>query len=65
MMMAANLVGFALGVDGFIKMCEGIVRQGVWGWVVVGISCGVLFTGVEVMFEIREAEKRVGVWLNC
>lgn len=64
MMMAANLVGFALGLDGLQGLVEGIV--GDWqGLVFLGAACSVLFVGVMVMFEAREAEKRRGIVMKC
>ena len=64
MMMAANLVGFALGVDGLESMMKGIV--GGWeGWAFLGAACATLFVGAMVMFELREDEKRRGIDLKC
>lgn len=64
MMMAANLVGFVMGVDGVRGLIEGIV--GSWdGAVFMLVACAVLYTGVQVMFEIREGEKRKGIDLKC
>ena len=63
MMMAANLVGFAVGLDGLKGLVRGIV--GDWsgrGFLVA--ACGTLFVGVQVMFEVREAEKRRGINLK-
>lgn len=64
MMMAANLVGFAIGLDGLKEMIMGIV--GSWGglWFFVA-SCGVLFVGFQVDFEHREEEKRQGYDMKC
>lgn len=64
MMMAANLVGFALGLDGLEQMLSGII-SGWHGWMFLVVAGGVLFTGVMVMFEIRESEKRRGIDLKC
>ena len=64
MMMAANLVGFAVGIDGLKGLVSGIV--GSWqGAVFMLGACGVLFVGVQVMFEHREEEKRKGIRLKC
>ena len=64
MMMAANLVGFALGIDGLKGLIAGIV--GSWQGVLFMLgSCAVLFVGVQVMFEHREEEKRKGIRLKC
>lgn len=62
-MMAANLVGFVIGVDGLKGLLGGIVGS----WTGVGFmlaACGALFVGVQVMFEIREGEKRKGIKLS-
>jgi D-alanyl-lipoteichoic acid acyltransferase DltB (MBOAT superfamily) len=64
MLMAANLVGFALGVDGLRDLVRGIV--GSWsGWAFLATACGALFTGVQFMFEWRENEKRRGLKMKC
>ena len=64
MMMAANLVGFAVGLDGLKGLVDGIV--GSWGgrMFLLG-ACATLFVGVQVMFEVRESEKRRGINLKC
>lgn len=80
MMMMANLVGFAVGVDGLKSIIHGIFRDysgkslGPFGSdntnLIVGLvflvtaSC-VLFVGIQVMFEVREAEMRKGIFLRC
>ena len=64
LLMTANLVGFALGVDGLRDLVRGIV--GSWsGWAFAGMACVALFTGVQFMFEWREAEKRRGIRMKC
>ena len=63
MMMAANLVGFALGLDGLESMVSSIV-SGWQGWAFLGTAASVLFVGVMVMFEWREDEKRRGIDLK-
>ncbi|KAF1839744.1 glycerol:H+ symporter-like protein [Decorospora gaudefroyi] len=64
MLMTANLVGFALGVDGLKDLVSGIV--GTWsGWAFFATACGALFTGVQFMFEWRESEKRRGIKMKC
>lgn len=64
MMMAANLVGFAVGLDGLKGLVTGIV--GSWTGAAFMLSaCGILFVGVQVMFEVREGEKRKGIKLKC
>jgi D-alanyl-lipoteichoic acid acyltransferase DltB (MBOAT superfamily) len=64
MLMVANLVGFALGLDGLNNLINGIMGSysGLlffWG------ACAALFVGVQVMFEIREGEKRKGINVKC
>jgi D-alanyl-lipoteichoic acid acyltransferase DltB (MBOAT superfamily) len=64
MLMTANLVGFALGLDGL----EGLVKSilGTWdGQVFFWTACFALFTGAEFMFEWRESEKRRGIKMKC
>lgn len=64
MMMAANLVGFAVGLDGLQGLVDGII--GSWGGRVFLLgACGTLFVGVQVMFEVREGEKRKGIKMTC
>lgn len=64
MMMAANLVGFAVGVDGLVEMAKGIA--GSWSGVGFLLSCCVvLFVGAQIMFEVREGELRAGIRLKC
>lgn len=64
MMMAANLVGFAVGLDGLQGLVRGIV-SGWEGWAFLGTACATLFVGVMVMFEIREDERRRGIVMKC
>jgi len=64
LLMVANLVGFALGLDGLKDLINGIMGSysGLaffWG------ACGALFVGVQVMFELRESEKRRGIRMKC
>ncbi|GAM89284.1 hypothetical protein ANO11243_073210 [Dothideomycetidae sp. 11243] len=64
MMMAANLVGFALGLDGLRDLALAIIAD--WqGRAFLAAACMTLFVGVQVMFEHREAEKRRGVNMKC
>ncbi|KIV90574.1 hypothetical protein PV10_07862 [Exophiala mesophila] len=64
LLMTANLVGFALGLDGLMGLVHGII--GSWqGAVFMLGACGALFVGVQVMFEHREEEKRNGIRLKC
>jgi D-alanyl-lipoteichoic acid acyltransferase DltB (MBOAT superfamily) len=64
MLMVANLVGFALGLDGLDGLIKGITSS--WsGWGFLATACFALFTGVQFMFEWREAEKRRGIKMKC
>ncbi|KAG5917898.1 hypothetical protein E4U42_007076 [Claviceps africana] len=64
MMMAANLVGFAVGLDGLQSILAGILHE--WsGLIFLVVACGGLFVGVQIMFEIRESEKRRGATVRC
>lgn len=65
MMMAANLVGFAVGLDGLLALVGGLVDAGLRGALFMLAACACLFVGVQVMFEHREAEKRRGVRMKC
>ncbi|KAI1375416.1 MBOAT-domain-containing protein [Hypoxylon crocopeplum] len=64
MMMMANLVGFAVGVDGLERIIAGIFRDFSGFTFIVG-ACVALFVGVQIMFEIRESEARRGINLKC
>ena len=58
-MMIANLVGFAVGLQGMEEMLSRIfTAEGI-----LFITCSVLgiFSAVQVMFEVRESEKRRGL----
>ncbi|KAJ0336805.1 hypothetical protein COL922a_007494 [Colletotrichum nupharicola] len=64
MMMTANLVGFAVGLDGLQSILHGILHD--WSGVMFFVgACTALFIGVQVMFEIRESEMRRGISLKC
>lgn len=80
MMMMANLVGFAVGVDGLKSIINGIFRDYsgkslelfgsdnanlIAGLVFLVTASCVLFVGIQVMFEVREAEMRKGIFLRC
>lgn len=64
MLMVANLVGFALGLDGLNDLMKGIMGS-YSGLAFLAVACGALFVGVQIMFEIREEEKRNGVNMKC
>ncbi|KAJ5773272.1 Membrane bound O-acyl transferase MBOAT [Penicillium paradoxum] len=64
MMMIANLVGFALGLDGLKDLLAGLT--GSYSGLAYMVSCCVvLFVGIQVMFEVREDELRAGINLKC
>lgn len=64
LMMVANLYGFALGHDGIKKLFGEMFStwNGFGFLILANIS---LFIAVQVMFEIREEEKRHGIDLKC
>ncbi|KAI2616046.1 MBOAT-domain-containing protein [Hypoxylon sp. NC1633] len=64
MMMIANLVGFAVGVDGLERIIAGIFRDFSGFAFITGASLA-FFVGVQLMFEIRESEARRGINLKC
>ena len=64
LMMAANLVGFAVGLDGLTGLLTGILRSQS-GWAFLLATCAALYVGVQVMFEVREGELRKGIRLKC
>ncbi|CAG7975253.1 unnamed protein product [Penicillium olsonii] len=64
MMMVANLVGFALGLDGLKDLLAGLTGS-YSGLAYLVSCCVVLFVGVQVMFEVREDELRMGINLKC
>ncbi|KAI8331343.1 hypothetical protein BC941DRAFT_382702 [Chlamydoabsidia padenii] len=59
MMMVANLVGFCVGLDGMKDMLSQIIGTTDGFVFLFSVVCA-LFIGVQVMFEIRESEKRRG-----
>ncbi|KAM5355179.1 hypothetical protein ACJ41O_001825 [Fusarium nematophilum] len=64
MMISANLVGFAVGIDGLQSIIQSILHD--WsGLIFLVTACSCLFVGIQIMFEIRESEKRRGVLLKC
>ncbi|KAK3986901.1 glycerol uptake protein 1 [Cladorrhinum sp. PSN332] len=64
MMMAANMVGFAVGLDGLKEIVRGIFRDysGITFFIT---ACCCLFVGIQVMFEIRQNELRRGINMKC
>lgn len=64
MMMLANLVGFAIGIGGLKGLLDGIFGSSS-GLIFFAFACGCLYVGSQVMFEIREEERRQGIRLKC
>ncbi|CAJ2499939.1 Uu.00g027920.m01.CDS01 [Anthostomella pinea] len=64
MMMTANLVGFAFGIDG-LKSIVASIFQHYMGWVFMVGAWLSFFAGVQVMFEGRENEIRQGINIKC
>lgn len=60
MMMTANLVGYAIGIDGLKGLVQGIFGS-TSGVALFTAACGCLFIGVQLMFEVREEEKRADI----
>ncbi|CAH1763254.1 8569_t:CDS:10 [Entrophospora sp. SA101] len=59
-MWAANLVGFAVGLDG-MKFLLSEIFLTTDGLIALGLSCIAIFCAVQIMFEVREEEKRKGI----
>ena len=64
MMMAGNLVGFAVGLDGLKGLLEGILGSYA-GLEFLICAFVALFSAVQVMYEMREGEIRAGIRLKC
>ncbi|KAI1870679.1 uncharacterized protein JN550_004825 [Neoarthrinium moseri] len=64
MMIMANLVGFAVGLDGLKSIIEGIFGD-VSGFTFLVCALGAMFVAAQFMFEIRESEMRRGISLKC
>ncbi|KAI9848012.1 MAG: glycerol transporter [Thelocarpon superellum] len=63
MMVTANLVGFALGIDGVKDLWLNILGTSS-GLVFLVCACAAMFTAVQIIFEVREQERRRGIWLR-
>lgn len=64
MMMVANLVGFAIGLDGLKTLIHGMLG-GYNGVFFFFSSCVAIWVAVQIMFEHREDEHREGIDLKC
>ncbi|KAK0557215.1 glycerol transporter [Tilletia horrida] len=64
LMMGANLVGFAIGLDGMKYMVQQLTGS-FEGFEFLTISCGILFCAVQLMMEYREEEQRRGINRKC
>lgn len=64
MMMIANLVGFAVGLDGIKAMLYDMLTTA-RGLQTAILCSSLLFVGSQVMFEVREREHRAGIDLRC
>ncbi|KAK8844173.1 hypothetical protein IAR55_006967 [Kwoniella newhampshirensis] len=64
LMMTANLVGFALGLEGTKHLVVQLTST-LSGWAFMILACSCLFIAVQVMFEYREEEKRHGIDRKC
>jgi len=63
MMMTANLVGYAIGIDGLKGLLHAMIGS-TTGLLLLVVIVGSLFTGAQVMFETREEEARHGIRLK-
>jgi D-alanyl-lipoteichoic acid acyltransferase DltB (MBOAT superfamily) len=62
MMMTANLVGFAVGIDGVRMLWKSIVTaQG--ALFILNALCTV-YSASQIMFEVRAEERRNGIYNN-
>lgn len=64
MMMIANLFGFCLGTDGTKALLWDMFSTSD-GFLFFITASGCLFVAVQIMFELREEEKRNGIYLKC
>ncbi|KAG0376065.1 glycerol transporter [Mortierella sp. AD032] len=64
MMMVANLVGFSLGLENTMKMLSDLFGS-LYGWSIMCCCFCAIFVCAQMQFEIREAEKRRGIFRNC
>ncbi|KAF9304315.1 glycerol transporter [Mortierella antarctica] len=64
LMMIANLVGFCIGLDG-VKLMLYDLFSTAQGWMTMCCCFCAMFVCAQMQFEVREAEKRRGIFLNC
>nr|UJH94613.1 Gup1 [Starmerella bombicola] len=64
MMLIANLVGFAVGVDGIRNLLYEMMHTA-RGLLFTILCSALLFVGAQVMFEYREMELRHGIDIKC
>ena len=64
MMMAAALIGFAVGSDGLRGLVDAMTDKES-GLSYLLTACGALFVGSQIMFEVRQDEMRRGIKLKC
>ena len=64
MMMLANLFGFCLGKDGMVALLQDMLTT-FDGLVFFVCSSACLFIASQVMFELRESERRRGIDVKC
>ncbi|KAF9112707.1 glycerol transporter [Mortierella sp. AM989] len=64
MMITANLVGFCIGLDG-VKLMLTDLFSTMHGLMTMLCCFGALFVCAHIQFEVRESEKRRGIFLNC
>ncbi|GMM49290.1 O-acyltransferase [Starmerella bacillaris] len=63
-MLLANLVGFAIGVDGAKMVMKDLAETSAGLWFVI-LSSIVLFEGTQCMFDFRARELRRGIDMKC
>lgn len=64
LMMIANIYGFCLGHDGTVNLLKSMLFT-VHGGVFFITCSACLFVAVQVMYELRESEKRRGIDVRC
>ncbi|KAF9130504.1 glycerol transporter [Mortierella sp. 14UC] len=64
LMITANLVGFCTGLEG-TKMLISEMFSSAQGYITLLGCLGALFVCAQIQFEVRESEKRRGLFLNC